>query len=201
MSEGEIPQRSPYTGVSHFFPTSRRIVQFSEGREPKPDDIVIYIDGGFDLFHVGHCKILEMAKALGQYLIVGIYDDPTVNSMKGGNYPIMNLHERVLAVLSWKFVDEVVIGAPLTITKDFINLMRINKVCHGSVGSDESVNHYQVALEMGIVSVLKSPSTLTTEDVVQRIILNRLKFEERNLKKQKKELNEISSREGNVAVV
>jgi ethanolamine-phosphate cytidylyltransferase len=28
-------ERSPYTRVSHFLPTSKKIVQFSEGREPK----------------------------------------------------------------------------------------------------------------------------------------------------------------------
>lgn len=35
MSEGNQPTKSPYTRVSHFLPSSRRIVQFSEGRERK----------------------------------------------------------------------------------------------------------------------------------------------------------------------
>lgn len=86
--------------VSHFLPTSRRIVQFSEGREPKPTDKVIYVDGTFDLFHVGHIEFLKRAKALGDFLIVGIHDDQTVNAIKGSNYPLMNLHERALSVLA-----------------------------------------------------------------------------------------------------
>jgi ethanolamine-phosphate cytidylyltransferase len=38
-------------------------------------------------------------------LIVGIHDDQTVNFHKGSNFPIMNLHERVLCVLSCKVSD------------------------------------------------------------------------------------------------
>ena len=56
--------------------------------------------GAFDLFHVGHLDFLEKARAEGDYLIVGLHTDPVVNRYKGANYPIMNLHERVLSVLA-----------------------------------------------------------------------------------------------------
>lgn len=62
----------------------------------------VYVAGAFDLFHVGHLDFLEKAKELGDYLIVGLHTDPVVNSYKGSNYPIMNLHERVLSVLACK---------------------------------------------------------------------------------------------------
>ena len=41
--------------------------------------------------HLGHATTLEQAKKLGTYLIVGVYDDQTVNATKGLNYPIANL--------------------------------------------------------------------------------------------------------------
>lgn len=63
------------TAISHFLPTSKRIVQFSEGKEPKETDKVVYVDGTFDLFHVGHIEFLKRAKALGDFLVVGIHDD------------------------------------------------------------------------------------------------------------------------------
>lgn len=66
---------SSNTGVSHFLPTSKKIVQFSEGREPAPTDKVVYVDGTFDLFHTGHIEFLKRAKALGDYLLVGVHDD------------------------------------------------------------------------------------------------------------------------------
>lgn len=63
---------------------------------------IVYVAGAFDLFHIGHLDFLEKAKSLGDYIIVGLHTDPAVNKYKGGNYPIMNLHERVLSVLACK---------------------------------------------------------------------------------------------------
>ena len=68
----------------------------------QPNDRILYVAGAFDLFHVGHLDFLEKARAEGDYLIVGLHTDPIVNRYKGSNYPIMNLHERVLSVLACK---------------------------------------------------------------------------------------------------
>lgn len=38
-------------------------------------DKIVYIDGAWDLFHIGHIKVLQKAKELGDFLIVGVVDD------------------------------------------------------------------------------------------------------------------------------
>lgn len=54
---------SPFTRVSRFVPSSHKIVQFSEGQpERRPSDKVVYVDGGFDLFHLGHQEFLRVAR-------------------------------------------------------------------------------------------------------------------------------------------
>ncbi|XP_010529960.1 PREDICTED: ethanolamine-phosphate cytidylyltransferase-like isoform X2 [Tarenaya hassleriana] len=106
------------TRVTHFLPTSRRIVQFSNGKGPGPDQRIIYIDGAFDLFHAGHVEILRVARELGDFLLVGIHNDQTISAKRGAHRPIMNLHERSLSVLACRYVDEVIIGAPWEVSKD-----------------------------------------------------------------------------------
>ena len=93
---------SPYTGISQFLPTTQKIIQFAEGKEPRPGDRIVYVAGAFDLFHVGHVDFLEKVAAEGDYVIVGLHTDRDVNGYRGSNYPIMNLHERVLSVLACK---------------------------------------------------------------------------------------------------
>ncbi|KAG6503486.1 hypothetical protein ZIOFF_035801 [Zingiber officinale] len=97
--------RTP-TRISHFLPTSRRIVQFSNGKGPGPDARIVYIDGAFDLFHAGHVEALELdhsaaiptvcssvmganpreilrlARELGDFLLVGIHTDETIRFLK-----------------------------------------------------------------------------------------------------------------------
>lgn len=180
---------SPYTRVSHFVPSTRKITQFSEGcPERTKQDHVVYVDGGFDLFHVGHIEFLRVARELGSYLVVGVHSDEDVHQHKGENYPIMTLQERVLGVLSCRYVSEVIIGAPYAITQEMIESLSINTVCAGSYGCSDPADSYAVAKKLGIFKQLQSPSNLTSTDVVKRILANYKDYAKRNKKKEEREV-------------
>lgn len=50
---GQSPSsHTPYTRTSKYVATTKRIVQFSSGKEPKPTDKIIYCAGAFDLFRM-----------------------------------------------------------------------------------------------------------------------------------------------------
>ncbi|XP_030645692.1 ethanolamine-phosphate cytidylyltransferase isoform X4 [Chanos chanos] len=189
---------SPWTGVSQFLQTSQKIIQFASGKEPQPGDTIIYVAGAFDLFHIGHVDFLEAVYKLSDkpYVIVGLHFDQEVNRYKGKNYPIMNIHERTLSVLACRYVSEVVIGAPYAVTKDLLDHFKVDLVCHGKTevfpdkdGSDP----YAEPRRQGILRTVDSGNSLTTDDIVQRIIKNRLLFEERNQKKEAKEMAVIQA--------
>ncbi|XP_055382017.1 ethanolamine-phosphate cytidylyltransferase isoform X1 [Condylostylus longicornis] len=183
--------RSPWTGCSQFLPTTQKIIQFSDGKAPKSGDKIVYVAGAFDLFHVGHLDFLEKAKQYGDYLIVGLHTDPVVNRYKGSNYPIMNLHERTLSVLACKYVNEVVIGAPYSVTKDLMEHFKVDVVCHGQtpISLDHgNIDPYAIPKTLGKFLLIDSENNMTTEKIVQRIISHRLEYETRNTKKEKKEI-------------
>lgn len=69
----------------------------------------VFMNGTFDILHIGHIKILNFAKAQGNYLTVGIDSDERVKRLKGQNRPINNQEERKEFLLNLKAVDEVVI--------------------------------------------------------------------------------------------
>ncbi|KAG0467456.1 hypothetical protein HPP92_018423 [Vanilla planifolia] len=198
FSHGHSPRfddgGSPHGGtrISHFLPTSRRIVQFSNGKSPSPDARIIYIDGAFDLFHAGHVEILRLARALGDFLLVGIHTDQTISSTRGSHRPIMNLHERSLSVLACRYVDEVIIGAPWEVSKDMITTFNISLVVHGTIAENmgylkEKSNPYAVPLEMGICRTIKSPLDITTSTIIKRIVSNHEAYQKRNERKEDSE--------------
>ncbi|KHJ97135.1 cytidyltransferase domain protein [Oesophagostomum dentatum] len=174
--------------------TTQTIIEFAEGRAPRPTDKVIlqivYVCGAFDLFHIGHLSFLEEAAKLGDYLIVGILNDQIINEYKGSNHPIMSLHERVLSVLAYKPVNEVVIGAPYCVSDDIIDRFNISVVCQGSrvPHHDKSGNDpFEAPKRRGIYCEVDSGSDMTTEKIIERIIEHRLEFERRNRQKEAKE--------------
>ncbi|KAJ6747263.1 CYTIDYLYLTRANSFERASE FAMILY PROTEIN EXPRESSED [Salix koriyanagi] len=178
--------------ISQFLPTSRRIVQFSNGKGPGPNARVVYIDGAFDLFHAGHVEILRSARQLGDFLLVGIHTDQIVSEHRGKGHPIMHLHERSLSVLACSYVDEVIIGAPWEVTRDMVTTFNISLVVHGTVAESNSLlagesDPYAVPKSMGIFRMLDSLKNITTTSVAQRIVANHDAYLKRNAKKAESE--------------
>lgn len=184
--EVESPHKQ---SVSYFPTTSRKIVQFSNNCTPKPTDKVVYVDGSFDLFHIGHMRVLQKAREMGTYLIAGIHEDHVVNEAKGVNYPIMNLNERVLGVLSCRYVDEVVMGVPYAVSDELIKSLGIHVVVAGKVS--EALPHasdpHAVPKAMGIFQEVDSGSGLTTESIIQRVMEHRQQLLDRQAKKKVKD--------------
>jgi glycerol-3-phosphate cytidylyltransferase len=69
--------------------------------------IIGYTAGVFDLFHIGHLKILQNAKSICDKLIVGVSTDELVYEYKK-KYPVIPFSERIEIVRSIKYVDAVI---------------------------------------------------------------------------------------------
>ena len=85
--------------------------------QKKPIRVITF--GTFDLFHIGHLRILERAKALGDTLIVGISTD-ALNFSKKQNYPVYREEDRFKIVQAIQYVDEVFYEESLEKKGDYI---------------------------------------------------------------------------------
>jgi len=67
----------------------------------------IFVNGTFDILHRGHLELLNYAKSLGDFLLVGIDNDERVKEKKGSTRPIYNQEERKFFLENLKAVDAV----------------------------------------------------------------------------------------------
>ena len=67
----------------------------------------IWVNGAFDILHIGHIKLLKHAAAMG-YLRVGIDTDDRIKELKGPTRPFNCFKDRKEMLESLRFVDEVV---------------------------------------------------------------------------------------------
>ncbi|MCA8996038.1 MAG: bifunctional heptose 7-phosphate kinase/heptose 1-phosphate adenyltransferase [Planctomycetaceae bacterium] len=70
---------------------------------------IVFTNGCFDLFHVGHLHTLQGAASLGDILIVGVNSDDSVSRLKGPTRPIIPADQRAEILASIEGVDRVVI--------------------------------------------------------------------------------------------
>jgi len=81
-----------------------------------------------DLLHLGHLKALQQAKALGDYLIVGVLTDEAVVAYK--RWPVIPFKERLELVANLKCVDEAVKQDILDPTEN-LKKLDVDIVVHG----------------------------------------------------------------------
>lgn len=101
-----------------------------------------YTTGVYDMFHIGHLNVLKRAKALCDYLIVGVTTDDLCFTRKN-KYPIICESDRAAIIQELRCVDQVVLQT------DMDKLAAVKKYHADAVfvGSDwkgtEAWKHYE----------------------------------------------------------
>lgn len=134
---------------------------------------VIYVEGSFDIYHPGHVRFLEEAKAKGTYLVVNIYDDSTVQDLTG-HPPYMKLFERALTVMGCRYIDEVIVGG------DRGKILPEIQELYENIEVLDGLDTVELGTEKG-------SDVVTTDQIVQRINDRRDELMSKNAKKEAKE--------------
>lgn len=124
--------------------------------------------GTFDLFHIGHLQILKRAKALGDYLIVGVSTD-ALNFSKKQRNPICSEKHRMEIIQELKSVDEVFYENSLELKRQYI----IDTKADILVMGDDWEGRFDEFKDIcEVVYLPRTPSISTTQliEIVREII-------------------------------
>jgi len=70
---------------------------------------IVFTNGCFDVLHLGHLQLLEHAKSLGDFLIVGINSDTSIKRLKGNSRPIFPELYRSQMLHHLSYIDLIII--------------------------------------------------------------------------------------------
>lgn len=76
--------------------------------EKKKGKKIVFTNGCFDIFHVGHSRYLRQASTYGDILVVGVNSDSSVKRLKGPERPIISEDERMELLADLESVSYVV---------------------------------------------------------------------------------------------
>jgi len=82
----------------------------------KKNKKIVMVSGGFDPVHIGHVRLFQEAKKLGDELVVVINNDNWLNLKKG--YVFMPENERKEVIEAFEAVDRVILSSHSKNTKD-----------------------------------------------------------------------------------
>ena len=143
------------------------IVRFD--RRKRNGKRVVFTNGCFDLLHPGHIHSLEAARALGDYLIVGINSDETVRILKGPDRPVMPQTERAEILASLECVDAVVIFDELSPQKVVAALLPDVLVKGSDWPGNQIVGREEVEAAGGRVVLIDNLPGYSSTEILEKI--------------------------------
>lgn len=117
---------------------------------------VVMVSGGFDPVHIGHVRMFQEAKALGDELVVVLNNDNWLRYKKG--YAFMRDKERKEIIEAFECVDRVVLTSHTSNTKDISVCREIKKIrphifANGGDRKQDNIPEYDVCDRLGIKMV------------------------------------------------
>ena len=138
-------------------------------RERKRGRRVVLANGCFDLFHVGHVRYLEAAKARGDLLIVALNSDASVRALKGPGRPLLAEDERARVLSAFACVDYVTIFKERDVSR-ILRRLRPDVHAKGSDYTVKTVPERRVVLGYGgEIFIAGGPKVRSTSEVLKRI--------------------------------
>lgn len=132
-------------------------------------DRVVMTNGCFDLLHPGHIAYLEAARALGDWLIVAVNDDASVQRLKGDSRPINDVEHRMQVLRGLGAVDWVVPFTEDTPERIICRLMPDVLVKGGDYQPEDIAGGDCVRAAGGKVRVLDFVDGFSTTAIIDRL--------------------------------
>nr|KAF6458045.1 phosphate cytidylyltransferase 2, ethanolamine [Rousettus aegyptiacus] len=123
------------------------------------------------MVHYGHSNQLRQARAMGDYLIVGVHTDEEISKHKGP--PVFTQEERYKMVQAIKWVDEVVPAAPYVTTLETLDKYSCDFCVHGNdiTLTVDGRDTYEEVKQAGRYRECKRTQGVSTTDLVGRMLL------------------------------
>ena len=135
----------------------------TRGLTSKPQVVVGYLSGTFDLFHIGHLNLLKRAKAQCDYLIVGVHKSGAWK----GKETFIPFEERAEIVRNVQYVDRVI--ESFTEDSDAYDALGFDKLFVGSdyKGTERFLRYEEYFKDKG-VEIVYFPYTQGTSSTMLR---------------------------------
>ena len=120
--------------------------------------------GTFDVFHIGHLRVLQRARALGDRLVVGVSAD-ALNLRKKDRLPVFREDERMEIVAALKPVDEVFLEESLEQKREYVLRYRADVLVMG----DDWSGRFDELNDVCRVEYLPRTPAISTTAVIEKI--------------------------------
>jgi cytidyltransferase-like protein len=139
-------------------------------KKKKRPRCTVYMDGVFDLFHIGHLEAIKQCAELGDRVIIGVTGDNDAAGYKRS--PIIPEGGRSSIIRSLQYVDRVICPCPLIVDEQFMKKEKIDLVVHGFLNDSDAARQeefFAYPASIGKFRRIKYSTKTSTTEIIQKI--------------------------------
>lgn len=161
--------------------TSSEMEKYSsmEGNIPcyeKEDEVTGCVIGVFDLFHIGHLRLLKRSSKIFNKVVAAVHPDNVVLQYKG-KLPVIPYEHRLEIVKSCKYVDDVIMaplpehmGGACETMVDFLNENNLDYMVHAHDKQEFLEGQFSSLIKESRLLLLPETPDYHTTDLIERIL-------------------------------
>ncbi len=131
---------------------------------------IVFTNGCFDIIHPGHLQLLKYCKSQGDFLIVGLNSNSSIQQLKGPSRPFHNEEYRSLYLSLLQEVDMIIIFHQQT-PEDLLKVIRPHILVKGGDYSKENIIGKEYVDDIHIFPLIhdKNHQIYSTTSILQKI--------------------------------
>ena len=130
---------------------------------------VALTNGCFDVLHVGHVRLIQQARTLGDLLVVALNTDASARANKGPSRPLVPLAERAEVIAALEGVSYVT-SFPEPNAEGLLQSLRPDVHVKGTDWSAETVPERHIVLAYGgRIAICGDPKTHSSTELIRKL--------------------------------
>ncbi len=149
---------------------SSRTIQFYIKKIKEEYQKIVFTNGCFDIIHPGHLQLLKYCKSQGDFLIVGLNSDSSIQQLKGPSRPFHNEEYRSLYLSLLQDVDMIIIFHQQT-PEELLKVLRPHILVKGGDYSKENIIGKEYVDDIHIFPLIhdKNHQIYSTTSILQKL--------------------------------
>jgi D-beta-D-heptose 7-phosphate kinase/D-beta-D-heptose 1-phosphate adenosyltransferase len=145
---------------------SRKSLKPVLSRLKRKGNRIVFTNGCFDLLHLGHVRLFNKAKSLGDVLVLGLNSDASLKKLKGPKRPLVSEKARAELLASLEAIDYITIFGEDT-PKELVKEIRPDILVKGGDYKVNEVAGREFVKKVYIFPVVKGYSTT---NLIEKIV-------------------------------
>lgn len=130
---------------------------------------IVFVNGCFDILHIGHIDLLKKAKHMGDILVVALNSDESIKRNKGDRRPVFHQDYRIMMLEAIAYIDHIILFNDIN-PGEIISQIKPDIICKGEDYRNKDMPEMKQIIQCSSrIEFCKYSYNISTSQIIKKI--------------------------------